>query len=1058
MRLPDPIPLKIRSPISKKMKSRILLAAWLVLAVVSSPLVHAAGDLRTGVIEGRVVNPVTGGYLENAHLSVEGTTLDAFTDSPGSYRLVNVPAGAARVKAFYTGLPVQVREVAVVAGGTVQHDVALVPVSPPSGTGLQGVVKLSEFHVNASRDMDSAAIAINTQRFAANIRNVVSTEEFGNVAEGSVGEFLKFLPGITMEYEGGTLARGIQVNGAPSDHTPITVDGFSLASAGGSNTMNDRKVLVDMVSITNVSRIEVMFSPTPETQGSALAGSVNMVPRSAFERSRPLLNANVYLAMRDSAREFRRTPGPYEERTSKIHPGFDFSYVKPVNQRFGFTLSGGRYRDSTHEEFIQNTWRGVGSATNGVAFPHTTPDQPYLTSTAVRLGTKRATRLSFGGSMDYRLSRNDRLSFSFAYSNINLINMNRTLTFNITRVAPGSFTPFSTNGAPGQGDIQLQNLFRDRRNYTFTPTLLWRHDGPIWKTEAGLGLSQGRNVNSAIDKGYFSQVTARRTGLTVSFADICYLRPRVITVADGTTGAPVDPYNINTYAMTQGTSIPIDANATNRTAFANVRRDFYGQLPLTLKGGLDFRQMIKDQLQSNVAWAYVGRDGRTSTTPVGSDDQAAPFFAPIYSELTLPYGFPRVQWLDNMKAWEHYQANTGQFTFDKNAAYRSLVSFSKYAEELISSAYLRGDLHFLNRRLKLVGGVRAEQTNTRGEGPLTDITRNYRRDSAGRIMTGANGQPLTIATSALEISQLTYLDRGAKAEKEYLRLFPSLNASFNVTENLIARAAYYQSIGRPVLGQYAGGMTLPDTERPPGPTNQISVSNAEIKAWRAESYTARLEYYFEGVGLVSVGGFVRNFENFFGSTLFTPTPQFLAFYGVDFATYGAYDVSTQRNLEDTVRMTGVDVSYKQALTFLPHWARGVQVFANGSAQRATGGDATADLAGYVPQVASWGVSLAREKFNVRLNWSYKGRFRQGQVNAGSSIEPGTFNYSSKRGFLDVLGDYYFRKGIAVYFNLRNVGDTPEDLKIYGPSTPQHARFRSREEAGSLWTFGLKGTF
>jgi MYXO-CTERM domain-containing protein len=30
-------------------------------------------------------------------------------------------------------------------------------------------------------------------------------------------------------------------------------------------------------------------------------------------------------------------------------------------------------------------------------------------------------------------------------------------------------------------------------------------------------------------------------------------------------------------------------------------------------------------------------------------------------------------------------------------------------------------------------------------------------------------------------------------------------------------------------------------------------------------------------------------------------------------------------------MSGVDFSYKQALTFLPSWARGVQVYANASA-------------------------------------------------------------------------------------------------------------------------------
>ncbi|MBM3844405.1 MAG: Plug domain-containing protein, partial [Verrucomicrobia bacterium] len=94
---------------------------------------------------------------------------------------------------------------------------------------------------------------------------VVSTDEFGHVAEGNVGEFVKFLPGVTVEYGGG-YARGIVIDGVPSVHTPITVDGFSLASTGGPNNTN-RSVQVDMASINSISRIEVAFSPTPESQG-----------------------------------------------------------------------------------------------------------------------------------------------------------------------------------------------------------------------------------------------------------------------------------------------------------------------------------------------------------------------------------------------------------------------------------------------------------------------------------------------------------------------------------------------------------------------------------------------------------------------------------------------------------------------------------------------------------------------------------------------------------------------------------------------------------------------
>jgi hypothetical protein len=263
-------------------------------------------------------------------------------------------------------------------------------------------------------------------------------------------------------------------------------------------------------------------------------------------------------------------------------------------------------------------------------------------------------------------------------------------------------------------------------------------------------------------------------------------------------------------------------------------------------------------------------------------------------------------------------------------------------------------------------------------------------------------------------------------------------------------------VGRPNFNQYSGGVTLPDVESPPSTTNRIVVNNAAIKAWSARTSKVTLEYYFERVGLFSVGAFRRDFKNFFGATTFDATPEFLSLYGLDANLYDPFQVATQENLTTTVRMEGIDINYKQALTFLPRWARGLQLFANGSAQRATGDGAT-NFTGYIPRTGSWGLSLSREKYNVRLNWNYIGRQRRGIV-TGRSIEAGTYNWGSKRSYIDVTGEYSLTRRLALFANLRNVNDPTDDVEIHGPTTPDAAQFRQRAEFGSLWTVGLKGTF
>jgi len=1026
---------------------------WLLLLAGLGAVSAAGQGAGTGLIEGRVANARSGEYLAGARVTVDGTALETFTDEGGSFRLTNVPIGTARVTVFYTGQPAQSVSVAVAADQTVQRDISLgVPEAKPG----DGVVKLGEFRVEASREMDASALAINEQRFASNIKNVLSTEEFGNVSEGNVAEFLKFLPGVTIDYTGGN-ARDISINGVPSDNVPVTLDGFSIASAPGNAT--GRSVASDMISINNLSRIEVSYSPTPESQGSALAGSVNMVPRSSFERAKPLLNASVYVIMRDNARDFKKVPGPKPSATRNVHPGFDFSYVAPVNRRFGYTLSAGTSTNYSPQDNSQNTqWRGANSATNGTTLPHTTPGNPYLTAYQVQDAPKVTTRRSVGASIDYKFTPHDRVTFGFQYSSFDGQYIVSSVNFNVGTVRPGDFTTTSTQGAVGTGVVQSVHQERNRFNRTRMPTVVWRHDGPVWKADAGFGYSLQDDGNPDTEQGYFRNATMQRTNVTIALKDIFYLRPNEITVRDGSTGAPVDPYVLSTYSLVS-TSSQVDTNIDRqKSAYGSLRRSFYGRVPLTLKTGFDFRQTIRDNRGGTQTSSFVGPDGRGSTVPLGNDDSPVRFFDPIYSQRILPFGFPRLETPSNRKIYEYSVANPAQFTQNQNTIYRNQVGASRHSEEIISSLYLRGDVNLLQNRLKFVGGLRAEQTNAKGEGALTDPTRNYQRDASGQILRNPNGTPVLIVptSNALGVSQLVYLDRAARTEKEYLRYFPSINASYNLRENLIARAAYYHSVGRPNFIQYSGGVNLPDTGNPPAANNRIGVNNAAIKAWSARTVSVRLERYFEGVGQFSVGAFRRQIEDFFGATVFRPTPEFLALYSLDPDVYGDYEVSTMHNVAGTVRTEGWDFNYKQALTFLPPWARGVQVFANGSAQRVTGDD-TVSFAGFIPRSGSWGISLSRKKYNVRLNWNYRGRSRNNLV-TGNGIEPGTFNWTSKRLYLDVVGEYTLWKQTAFFFNLRNVGDATEDVKVFGPNTPEVARFRTRIDYASLWTFGLKGTW
>ncbi len=1073
------------------------LSRWLALLSGLWLLATVAGaqTAATGTIEGRVFDPRRGEYLEKARLTIEGTSLEVLTDFTGGYRLAGVPVGIAKMTIFYTGLGLQTEMVTVAAGQTVQRDIAFAGAGKP-GAAMGEVVKLDQFVVSSSKEMDGAAIAINEQRFAKNIVNVVSAEEFGTIADGSVGEFMKFLPDITSDYTGGD-ARRFSINGVPAGNVPISMGGFDMASASGAGT--SRAVELDQVSINGFSRIEVIRSPTPETPGAALAGSVNFVPRSAFERSKPAYNYSFAFLMKDAERAFlRQSPGPgWGQKSYKIHPGVDVSAVVPVNKNFGFTVSAGYSLQYTPQSNSGMQWRGAAVVTNvasnlATGYPDTTPDNPYFTNYSTRDSGKDTTRYSFATTVDWRFARNDRLAFGFSYAFLNEHFATRTTNYIINRVAPlnwsrdhtwGVFSTFPATGtAINAGQIEIVNNGRIRPGRTIMPTLLWRHDGPLWKADSGVAYSTSRIHYLDIDKGFFNSVIARRTNVTIKFDDIFYLRPGNVTITDPN-GRIVDPNNLNSYSLISANSVRQITFDTKRQAYANLRRDLMVRsIPVSLKVGADIRTQVRDRrgVPSGELYNFVGADGRASSTPTTqagliNDDSPLPYLDTVFSTRVPDIGWPVRQQIDNNKVWQAYVANPNYFNHSAATTdYTNFTNGSTWAQEIISSAYFRGDAAFFHNRLKLVGGFRAEQTNIDAAGPLNDPTRNYQHDAAGNVLllrdaagnpiltTAGLKQPLqTISSTAdpLGALKLTLIDRGYRAKKEFLRLFPSLNVSYNLAENLIVRGSYYQTVGRPDFAQYSGGLTLPNTEFSPSSSNRITISNVSIRAWQAQSYLVRMEYYFGNVGQISVGGFIRDYENAFGAAPASQvTPEFLAAYGLDEETYGPYDVVTQFNFSDVIRMHGFEIDYKQALTFLPPWARGVQLFANISSQRGKNGDTFGGFQDMNPFVGNWGISLTRPKFNLRINENYRGVQRRGII-TGRSIEAGTYNYRPKRLYVDVSGEYYLKRSLGVFFALRNIGGATEDQKVYGPSTPSYAKFRLRDDyGGSLWTAGIKGSF
>ena len=359
------------------MKSSRILRTLVRLTTLVAGLVVFAGPVlaqtvTTGTIEGRVLNADNGKYLNNARVTVAGTTLEAFTNSSGLYRLTNVPAGEAKVQAFYTGLIAQDSVVSVASGAAVTFDINL---STTAATAKKDdVLRLDVFKVAAGIEMDAASIAINEQRFSSTIKNVVATDAFGDITEGNLGDFVKFLPGVTIDYVSPD-ARTISVRGVPANYTPVTLNGNRIASANSSTA--GRTFELEQISINNAGRIEVLKSRSPETAADALGGAINLVPRSSFDQAKASFSYRAFLSVNGDEKSFSKTRGPTNEASVKPKGGFDFVYINPVSKNFGYTLALLESNIFYPQLRTQPNWAPNAAAAIG---PDASPTNPYLRS------------------------------------------------------------------------------------------------------------------------------------------------------------------------------------------------------------------------------------------------------------------------------------------------------------------------------------------------------------------------------------------------------------------------------------------------------------------------------------------------------------------------------------------------------------------------------------------------------------------------------------------------------------------------------------------------------
>ena len=1033
-------------------------AATLSLALILVQYLPAQPTATTGAVRGRVQNEATGRFLPNARVTVTGTGLAVFTDETGTFRLTGVSAGTVRIEAFYSGLEPRTLAVEVMPGQEVSRDILLGEKAAPGDKS--GVVKLDAFVASSSRLREGEALATNEQRFAANLKNVVATDAYGDVIEGNVAEFMKNLPGVTVEYSD-VMPLAVSVRGFDPNQTNVTSDGATLANA--SRNGQSRQFDFMQVSINNISRIEVTKVPTPANPASGISGSVNMVSKSAFERSRAQFNYRLFVSASSDGLTLKDQAFPFDTMEPRVNPGFDFDYTLPVTKDFGLVLTALHSKAWNEQNVSQTTW--TANAGGG------TPSAPFLSTHNLLDGAKWYDRNSAGLKADWRISPSSVLSAglqaTYYFDILGQVNRSTSVGTNATPAiaggAPLTFGPTFSYSATGRGTASYGGNFLHIDARTLGANVRYRWNQGDWSAESGGSASTSKTWMRHVSKGHFNTIgsaLANPTGVRVNHDDITPTGPGRITAFDAN-NRPLDLNDLRNYVLNTATDgVLRDHRDDTMGADGLLKRGFnaFG-VPAAVQIGTQLKSQDRAHRQRSLVYTYNGVNG---------DRSLAPYAMQVYTprdNYFHAYDYIPEPSLNRMvEAWGK---NPGLFTqtlANQITSETTRLNASQNFKEITTAFYAQMEARFLRNRLLVLTGVRQEKTHTKAAGPLNDPDGAFQRNANGTFVRDAQGarvrKPEAGAAGSLQDLYATRKELGRATNGGFEGFYPSLHLTYNVTPDFLVRAAYARTYGKPDFAQVIPATTIDENETfnsaNPAPGSYpglLIVGNPDLKPWLAQNYDLSAEYYTASGGVVSLGVYRKAISSFFNSiTGVAATPTLLDQLGLD-PDYQGWEVRTTVNGGDA-RIDGAEFNFRQSLKALGGWGRHVSVFANATRLKLHG-SRTADFTRLIPESFNHGFTITRDPVTFSLKWNGRGEQRQA---ASAAQGPDAYLYQEKRTTTDVNFTYQITRWLQLFANGRNIFNVHYNLMRYGPQTPAYAKISSTNAYGVQWAFGVKGTF
>lgn len=962
-----------------------------------------------GTLRGVVTDTLDNSPLVGANVYLIGTALGSATNLEGEYRIDRVPEGTYTLRISYIGYLTKQIKITVQSNKALSVNAALV----------QHLIEAGSIVVTGQAVGQAAAI--NQQITSNTIVNVVSEEKIRELPDANAAEAIGRLPGVSILRSGGE-ANKIILRGLEDKFTNITIDGVKIPPTDATS----RGVDLSTLSQSSLAGIELYKASTPDKDGDALAGSINLVTRKAPETRN--LKADIkgnYNKLMESANQYDLA----------LHYGERF-----FNNALGIQATGN----------LENRIR----SNERIDLNYGDNDKPEYFINDFLLQFTDETRKRDGVSVLLDLNTPDAGTIRFN----NVYGRTKRDYVLSTRDYP------SNGGGSQQGNPVYNYRDREQEITTFSSSL--RGDNNLVGLHLNWGLSLGQSESDfPFD---YETIFVEPDGMKPS--------PRLATGQEQLISYAVNNFsNASLFWAYYRSQHNFDKE---RTAFLDVAKSYLFSQKIT--GELKIGGKYKSKDRSNFRTEdftpyYLGRWQPYELLPDGTRrkkdftgtyfeewQKAGGLFISVDQFFRNPgsrnvYGSYSLNPLidrDRLRQWHELNKNGIDVTGNQYEIWPNpLIRYDDYSvTERVGAGYLMNTLNF-GQKATIIAGLRIENEDN-------DYASTYMPKPVGGFPVPAN----TIRDTTSAASQTV--------------LLPNLNMAVAPFDFMKLRIAAYKALARPDfnmrLDRYIAG-------RPAevGTQFQLYVGNPKLKTARAWNYEVNTSFFGNTIGLVSFSAYYKEIEDMYHmlNNFNTVGDSLLMYFGIQWPSQmqaTPYNLTLPYNSPKPAKVWGFEFEHQMNFRFLPGLLKNLVLSYNASIVRSESviyGSRTVtyiDRSGPFPLIKSRNILVeSKQKLegmpeffgNIALGYDlrrFSGRislFHQGEHHVSYSATGLSDQITNSFTRLDLALKQGITNNLALFLNLSNATNIEDGTSTYNRLFDRRL-FNQSEQYGLTADFGI----